>query len=611
MSKTYDFAGWATRNDLKCSDGRTIRRDAFKDQDGLIVPLVWNHQHNDPDNVLGHALLQNRPEGVYAYGTFNDTESGQSAKILVNHGDIVSLSIFANKLKQRGGDVLHGEIKEVSLVLAGANPGAHIDTVLSHSDTDEEEAVISFVGSNLADCFEHTDSFELEEEEETLEHKEGTDEDEGAEEKKEGAKEEMAGEKTIKDIFDSLTEEQKNVVYAIIGKAVDDAKKGNADDEGDEEMKHNAFDYDSYQSQNTLTHADMDTIISNARRGGSLKDAFEDYVDANFIQHADDDENPYANVTYGMKNLDVLFPDARAVTNEPVFIKRDDDWVSKFLNGAKHTPFSRIKSMYADITEEDARARGYIKGKQKKDEVFPLFKRVTTPTTIYKKQKFDRDDIIDIDFDAIPWIKSEMRMMLNEEIARAALIGDGRIPSSDDKINEDCIRPIVKDNVNSVYAFTVEVPAGADADATAKNFIRAAIKGRKNYRGKGTPTLWTTTDFLTDMLLLEDGQGRPLYETTEALARKLRVKEIVEVPVMEGEEGLYGIIVNPADYTFGADKGGNVAMFDDFDIDYNQQKYLIETRCSGALTVPKSAMIMVAAGGSSSGPSTSGDGDRT
>lgn len=581
MPKTYDFAGWATRNDLKCSDGRTIRKDAFKDQDGLIVPLVWNHQHNDPDNVLGHALLENRPEGVYTYGTFNDTESGQNAKIIVSHGDVVSLSIYANHLKQRGGDVLHGAIREVSLVLAGANPGAHIDTVLSHSEDGEEEAVISFVGDNIADCFSHIDTFEVEEE---LKHKE--DAKESAEDEKEGAEEMAEKEKTVKDVFDTFTEEQKKVVYALIGQAIKDAKKGGAD-EGDEDMKHNAFDTDYMDSRNVLTHADMDQIVANAKRGGSMKDAFEDYVDANFLQHDESAVEPY-----GLENIDVLFPDARAVTNEPVFIKRDDDWVGKFLNGAKHTPFSRVKSMYADITEDDARARGYIKGHQKKDEVFPLFKRVTTPTTIYKKQKFDRDDIIDIDFDAIPWIKSEMRMMLNEEIARAGLLGDGRLPSSDDKINEDCIRPIAKDTVNGVYAFTVSVTEGADADATAKNFIRAAIKGRKDYRGKGNPTLWTTTDFLTDMLLLEDGQGRPLYETTEALARKLRVKEIVEVPVMEGMTGLYGIIVNPADYVFGADKGGNVAMFDDFDIDYNQMKYLIETRCSGALVTPKSAMIL-------------------
>lgn len=586
MSKTYDFAGWATRNDLKCSDGRTIRRDAFKDQDGLIVPLVWNHQHNDPDNVLGHALLENRPEGVYTYGTFNDTESGQNAKIIVSHGDVVSLSIYANHLKQRGGDVLHGAIREVSLVLAGANPGAHIDTVLSHSEDDDEEAVISFVGDNVADCFSHIDTFEVEEE---LEHKEDAKE-ESADDEKEGAEKMAEKEKTVKEVFDTLTDEQKNAVYALIGMAVEDAKKGGAD-EGDEDMKHNAFDTDHMNSRNVLTHADMDQIIANAKRCGSMKDAFEDYVDANFLQH-DDEENPYATVEYGMQNLDVLFPDARAVDSAPYLMKRDDDWVGKFLNGAKHTPFSRVKSMYADITEDDARARGYIKGHQKKDEVFPLFKRVTSPTTIYKKQKFDRDDIIDIDFDAIPWIKSEMRMMLNEEIARAGLLGDGRLPSSDDKINEDCIRPIAKDTVNGVYAFTVPVTEGADSDATAKNFIRAAIKGRKDYRGKGNPTLWTTTDFLTDMLLLEDGQGRPLYETTEALARKLRVKEIVEVPVMEGVTGLYGIIVNPADYVFGADKGGNVAMFDDFDIDINQMKYLIETRCSGALVTPKSAMIL-------------------
>ena len=594
MAQKYDFSGWATKNDLKCSDGRTIRRDAFKDQDGMTVPLVWNHQHNDPDNVLGHALLQNRPEGVYTYGSFNDTESGQAAKLLVSHGDVVSLSIYANKLKQRGGDVLHGAIREVSLVLAGANPGASIDTVISHSDTEDEEAVISFVGENLSDCFTHTDEFEeeiseKEEPEEIVEHSD----DKSDDEKNEKEDKPMAEEKTIKDVFDSLTEEQKQAVYALIGMVVEDTK-GN---KGDEEMKQNAFDMDSMQSRNYLSHSDMDTIVAMARRGGSLKDAFNDYVEENFLQH-DDDESEAA--TYGLQNMDVLFPDARAVQNEPVFIKRDDSWVGKFLNAAKHTPFARVKSMYADITEDDARALGYIKGHLKKEEVFPLFKRVTTPTTIYKKQKFDRDDIVDIDFDAIPWIKSEMRMMLNEEIARAGLVGDGRLASSDDKINEDCIRPIYKDTTNQVYAFNVAVTPGADADATAKNFIRAIIKARKDYRGKGSPTLFTTVDMLTDMLLLEDGQGRPLYADEAALTRKLRVKEIVEVPVMENTKRtaggfdytLMGIVVNPADYVFGADKGGNVAMFDDFDIDYNQMKYLIETRCSGALVVPKSAMVV-------------------
>ena len=592
MTKQYDFCGWATKNDLKCSDGRVIRRDAFKEQNGQVVPLVWMHMHDSPSNVLGHAILENRPEGVYCYGKFNDTEAGQVGKELIRNKDIVGLSIYANKLKQNGSDVLHGAIREVSLVIAGANPGAVIDGVVSHGEDVEDEFVLNL-------CLEH-DGMSYEEgeidinEEPVLED----DDEENVEhaDNDKGEDETMAEDKTVKDVVDAMTDDQKKVMYFLLAKALEDnSAEEDTDEEKGDDMKHNVFDNET--RSNVLSHADMDQIIANAKRGGSMKDAFEDYVDSNFLRHDDDEEpvNPYATVEYGMQNIDVLFPDARAVQNEPVLLKRDDDWVGKFLNGAKHTPFARVKSMYADITEDDARAKGYMKATQKKDEVFPLFKRVTPPTTIYKKQKFDRDDIIDIDFDAIPWIKQEMRSMLNEELARAALIGDGRIPSSDEKINEDCIRPIMKDTTNSVYAYNVEVTEGADADATAKNFIRAAIKGRKNYRGKGNPTLWTTTDFLTDMLLLEDGQGRPLYETTEALARKLRVKEIVEVPVMEGETDLLGIIVNPADYVFGADKGGNVAMFDDFDIDYNQMKYLIETRCSGALVVPKSAMILVKA----------------
>lgn len=621
MPQKFDFSGWATKNDIKCSDGRTIRRDAFKDQDGLIVPLVWNHMHNEPDNVLGHALLQNRPEGVYAYGKFNDTESGQNAKLLVNHGDIVSLSIYANHLKQNGGDVIHGSIREVSLVLAGANPGAQIDNIITHGEGDEDSAVIAFIGRDFSDSFEHTLEFEEEIEEEKegaaeevkveepaseeleeLEHKDNEkDADEGTEakEEKEGAKE-MADEKnkTVQDVIDTMTEEQKTVMYALIGQALEDAKANKEDDE-DEEMKHNVFD--SETNKNVLTHSDMDEIMKNAKRIGSLKDAYEGYVQENFIQHADDDEDdPYANVDYGMEHIDVLFPDAQLVGDRPQVVKREDSWVSKFLNGARHTPFSRVKSVYADLTEDDARAKGYIKGTQKKNEVFPLFKRVTTPTTVYKKQQLDRDDVLDLTFDIVPWLKAEMRGMLNEELARAALLGDGRDPSSDEKISESNIRPIYKDTTNDVYAIKVAVDAKEDEEKDAKAFIKAAIKARADFRGTGKPTLYCTTALMTNMLLLEDNMGRRLYATEAELATALRVAEIVEVPVMDAvsrEEGgftyeLEGIIVNPKDYTFGADKGGEVSMFDDFDIDFNQQKYLIETRCSGALTTPKSALVI-------------------
>lgn len=610
MPQKFDFSGWATKNDIKCSDGRTIRRDAFKDQDGLVVPLVWNHMHNEPDNVLGHALLQNRPEGVYAYGKFNDTESGQNAKLLVNHGDIVSLSIYANHLKQNGGDVIHGSIREVSLVLAGANPGAQIDNIITHGESDEDSAVIAFIGRDFSDSFEHTLEFEEDVEEtkelkesEELEHKEEKDTDikDGeteAKEEKEGV-EEMAEEKekTLKDVLDSLTDEQKRAVV-ILMEAAKDAKVNKEDDE-DEEMKHNVFDNET--NKNVLTHSDMDEIMKNAKRIGSLKDAYEGYVQENFLQHADDEEDdPYANVDYGMEHINYLFPDAQLVGDRPQVVKREDSWVSKFLNGARHTPFSRVKSVYADLTEDDARAKGYIKGTQKKNEVFPLFKRVTTPTTVYKKQQLDRDDVLDLTFDIVPWLKAEMRGMLNEELARAALLGDSRDPSSDEKISESNIRPIYKDTTNDVYAIKVAVDAKEDEEKDAKAFIKAAIKARADFRGTGKPTLYCTTALMTNMLLLEDNMGRRLYATEAELATALRVAEIVEVPVMDAvsrEEGgftyeLEGIIVNPKDYTFGADKGGEVSMFDDFDIDFNQQKYLIETRCSGALTTPKSALVI-------------------
>lgn len=639
MPEKFDFSGWATRNDLKCSDGRTIRRNAFAEQNGKIVPLVWMHQHNAPENVLGHALLENRKEGVYAYCKFNDTESGEIGKKLVAHKDIVGLSIYANQLKQNGKDVLHGAIREVSLVIAGANPGATIDSVMMHGETDDEamvlETYLEHDGLTLEDGEVDVDQLEaadIEDEpveepaqeepaeaeasEETIEHadkpskkdkeeevsesKEETSDadssDESSDKNNEGAKEMPGKEKTVQEVFDTLTEEQKNVVYALIGQAIEDAKKSAGDDEG-EEMKHNVFDEQS-DSRNYLSHADKDAIMATAKRYGSLKDAFMEYAEANSLSHADgdDDETP----AYGITGIDALFPDAKAVTQNPAMLSRSTDWVSNFLNGAKHTPFARIKSLYADITADDARAKGYLKGTEKKDEVFPLFHRITSPTTVYKHQKLDRDDLVDIDFDVIPWLKSEMRVLLNEEIARAALVGDGRSASSPDKINEQNIRPIYKDTEQEVYAYYVPVTYGKDENEDAKNLIRSIIKARKNYHGSGKPTLYTTEDNLTSMLLLEDSTGRALYESEAALATKLRVKEIVTVEVMDGMSrtagnktyNLAGIVVNPADYTFGADKGGGVNLFDDFDIDFNQMKYLIETRCSGALTVPKSAMIV-------------------
>ena len=564
----YDFSGWATRTDLKCSDGRTIRRDAFKGCDGKKVPLVWNHNHNDPNNVLGHALLENRPEGVYAYGTFNDSESGKTAKLLVEHGDISSLSIMANQLKQNGGDVLHGVIREVSLVLAGANPGAFIDSVISHGEISDEEAIIY--------TDEHIEMYHADDPEETK--------SESTENTTETKEDNTVAEKTVKDVFDTLTEEQKEVVYALIGAAIEDS---NSNDEEDDNVKHNVFDssVDPRESEDILSHADQMEIIGDAKRYGSMKEAA---------------------LAHGIDNVEWLFPDYKELNNPPTFIQRDMEWVGKVMNAARHSPFSRIKTTFADITEDEARARGYIKGKMKKEEFFSLMKRTTDPQTIYKKQKMDRDDVIDItSFDVIAWLKSEMRMMLNEELARAILVGDGRLASDDDKIQENHIRPIWKDD--DIYTIKARVaPTGTGSsgavtdDDKAKAFIRAAIKARKDYKGSGNPVLFTTEDMLTDMLLLTDEMGRDLYTSESQLATKLRVREIITVPVMENlsrtsgsdELALMGLIVNMNDYNIGADRGGAINMFEDFDIDYNQQKYLIETRCSGALIKPYSAIAL-------------------
>lgn len=574
MEERFDFSGWATRNDLECADGRTIRKDAFKECDGKVVPLVFQHIHDDPNVVLGHCLLENRDEGVYAYGKFNNTDSGRNARELVKNGDITALSIYANKLKQKGGNVLHGVIREVSLVMSGANPGAYIEVPsLSHGDSEDTEfegIIWNDDGTvDTADVVFHSADKAEDPKEETEETKE--------EENKEVA------DKTVKDVIDTMNEEQKKVLYFLVGQAAegageDDDDVEHYDDEGETfDMKYNVFDSTRDEGP-TLSHSEELAILDDAKRGGSLRDSF--------LAHAED---------YGIDGIEWLFPEDHELNNTPQWIKRDTGWVSTVMSGVRHTPFSRVRTTFADITEDEARAKGYIKGNMKKEEVFSLLKRSTSPQTIYKKQKIDRDDKIDItDFDVVAWIKGEMRMMLNEEIARAILIGDGRLPSDDDKISEDHIRPIANDA--DLFAIKKAVAIGADDDATAKNFIRAAIKARKDYKGSGNPTLFTTEDMLTDMLLLEDQIGHALYATEQALATKLRVSKIVTVPVMENHQvdgkDLMGIIVNLTDYTVGADKGGAVEMFEDFDIDYNKEKYLIETRCSGALTMPYSAIIL-------------------
>lgn len=573
----YDFSGWATKNNIRCSDGRTILRDAFKHNDGQTVPLVWNHQHNESANVLGHAVLENREEGVYAYCTFNDTEAGKNAKLLVEHGDVTALSIYANQLKQNGSNVMHGTIREVSLVLAGANPGAFIDSIIRHGEFCEDEAVI-YTGENLS--LEHADQ------------KPSDKEDKAGEDDKGDGKVEGNKQKTIKDVVDSMSEEQKNVLYALVGQALEGKEmaqsaieeNNNIEDGGEQEMKHNVFEGKETNNKDVLSHDAMETIFKDAKRYGSLKESF--------LAHAEN---------YGIKDIEWLFPDAKNVNMPPDFIKRDDSYVQKVMRGVHHVPFSRIKSMHADITADQARAKGYIKGKLKKEEVFTLLKRTTSPTTIYKKQKLDRDDVVDItDFDVVAWLKMEMRMMLDEEIARAILVGDGRLSSDDDKINEMCIRPIATDADLYCVKAPVTVASAATEDEIAKAFIRTVIKSRKEYKGSGSPTLFTTEDVLTNCLLLEDKNGRIIYDTVEKLATALRVKEIVTVEVMEGaktkveeqEKPLMALMVNLVDYYVGADKGGAVNMFDDFDIDYNQQKYLMETRCSGALVKPYSAIAV-------------------
>lgn len=570
----YDFSGYATKNDLKCSDGRTIRRNAFKDNDGSVVPLVWQHQHNDPFNVLGHAQLENRDDGVYAYCYLNDSEQGKHAKTLVQHGDISSMSIFANRLQQRGGDVLHGVIREVSLVLAGANPGAFIDEKsITHSDD----------GTDILEAEIYSDSPI-----QVLAH---ADENQNGSDKKEEKEEDVAdSEKTVQDVVDSMTEEQKNVLYFLVGQAaegeevdVEETDEEIAQSEGYYDMKYNVFDTDG--DEMTLAHDELNACIEEARTGGrKLSDVF---------------------LSHSITDIDILFPEARLVNPTPEMISRRMDWVSGVWNGVKKSPFSRIKSIAADVTADDARARGYVKGNKKLEEVITLLKRVTTPQTVYKVQKLDRDDVIDItDLDVVVWIKAEMRMMLDEEIARAILVGDGRNVSSNDKIKEDNIRPIYQDS--DVYTIHHEVtfPKDATTDQKSETLVEAALRARKNYMGSGNPSFYACNDVINDMLLAKDKIGRRLYSTLTELADALRVKEIIEVPVMENVTrkitvdskektyGLQGLIVNLSDYTVGADKGGEVNLFDDFDLDYNKLEYLIETRVSGALTKPYSAIAL-------------------
>lgn len=635
MDKKFDCSGWATRANMLCSDGRTIRKNAFEDCDGKTVPVVWNHEHNDLNAVLGHALLENRDDGVYAFITFNETDAGQNAKLLVQHKDVDRLSIYANKLKQMGGDVIHGIIREVSLVLAGANPGAVIDTVMAHGEDSEEECVIysgEFI-ENVEPLF-HSDKEEkgaskMSEETKKQEVDNGgktladvynamTDEQKKsvqamigmaiADTKKDNGKKEEPGkevkhsgdssdepaksekkEKTLADVFNTLTDEQKTVVYALIGHALDEAgvdvDEDQADDKenegGNNAMKHNVFDQETNtENQEVLSHSEMIEIFEEAKRNGSLADTV--------LQH-------------GITNIDYLFPDAKTIDDVPGFIKREDDWVAGVMAGVHKTPMSRVKSIFANITADEARARGYIKGKQKVDEVFSLLKRTTSPTTVYKKQKLDRDDVIDItDFDVVAWVKTEMRMMLDEEIARAILVGDGRNNSDESKINEQNIRPIWTDDDVYTVKSEIAISKSTTADEKAKAFIKACIKSRKNYKGSGKPAMYMPEDMLTDCLLLEDANGRMIYDTVDKLATVLRVSKIVTVPVMEGLKRvkganthfLGGIYVNLNDYNLGADKGGAVNMFDDFDIDYNAQKYLIETRCSGAMIKPYGAVAI-------------------
>lgn len=629
MAKSYDCSGWATKANMLCSDGRTIRKNAFEECDGKTVPVVWNHEHNDPNAVLGHAVLENRDNGVYAYISFNNTEAGQNAKTLVQHKDIDRLSIWANKLKQMGGDVIHGVIREVSLVLAGANPGAVIDSVMAHGDGSEEEAII-----RCGEYIDFDDELTHSDEGKKGETEVGTDN----KEQKPAAK--KNDEKTVADVFNTLTEEQKKVVYAMIGQALDDAVAG-TDNEDKGEVKHAASEDNSTDSDETVadvfnTLTDKQKTVVYAMIGQALEDAG---VDTDNVEHSEEGETDFmkcnvfdketntqdqeilahsefqeiigearrrgslkdAFLEHGITDIDTLFPDAQTIDKTPGFIQRDNGWVAGVMAAVHKTPFSRVKSIFADITEDEARAKGYIKGKQKKDEVFKMLKRVTTPVTVYKKQSLDRDDMLDItDFEMIPWLKQEMRMMLDEELARAYLFGDGRSTSAEDKINEQNIRPVWTDDDVYTVKSEIAITKSTTAEEKAHAFIKACIKSRKSYKGSGNPTMYMSEDMLTDCLLLEDKTGRVIYDTVEKLATRLRVNKIVPVPVMEGlsrikganTHFLAGLYVNLTDYNVGTDRGGDVTMFDDFDIDFNKQKYLIETRCSGAMCKPYGAVAI-------------------
>ena len=565
MEHDYDFSGWATKNDLKCSDGRTIRHNAFKDCDGVEVPLVWNHSHGEPENVLGHALLKNMDEGVYCYGTFNDTSSGQVAKVLVQHGDIKALSIYANQLKQIASDVVHGVIREVSLVHAGANPGAYIDTVIAHSDDTDEEAII-YTGEPLS-------LFHADEKSDC-----NKDEKEQPQEKKDGEKsdEKKSDDKTVEEIVNGMSEEEQNVLYALLGQALgesgkDDSKKENENSKEDKEMKHNAFDNDN--KDNALMHDGLNTILKEAKRYGSLKESF--------LAHAAD---------YGINNIELLQPEAQNIYDKPQFINNQpSDWVSKVINGVHNTPFAKVQMMFADITEDEARAKGYIKGKLKKEEVFKLLKRSVTPTTIYKKQKFDRDDLVDAEFDIVPWIRQEMELKLDEEKARAYIFGDGRSSSDEDKINEANIIPVIADS--DLFTIKVEVTPKS-GESLEHAIITNAVLAQDDYQGSGNTTAFIEAKQVSKMLLMEDQFGHRLYKDMKELASAMGVGEVVKVPAGVCPADFYGVILDLRDYNVGMKNGGKKTMFDDFDIDYNQQKYLLETRQSGALTRPYSAIVL-------------------
>ena len=569
--KKFDFSGWATRNDLLCADGRTIRKDAFKDNDGQTVPLVWNHNHVGPEAVLGHALLENRDDGVYAYCTFNDTEDGKRVKTLVRNGDVRSLSIYANKLKQIGSDVIHGCIRELSVVLAGANPGAYIDFVMAHGDGEEDGVIVNY-DENALVLYHSDDAKEPVKEEKTMEPEKKTEN----------------SEKTVQDVIDSMNDEQKTVLYALVGEAIQSGKSNSEEDdeteEGGNNMKHNVFENDTYED--TLMHADIvNNAIADGKRFGSLRDSM--------IAHAAEN-----NIT----DISELFPNDHDLNVTPEWYKEDDGgWVAKIMGSVHHTPFSRVRALFAKMDEATARAHGYIKGNEKQVGMkLAILKRTTQPTTVYIKMAMDRDDKLDLSFDALPWIRAEARKQLDMELARAFLLGDGRDPGLDDKIDELCIRPVLTDDEMYTIQYTVtdgkdyhnDFNSASENDSEAKGVIRAAIKSRKQYKGSGKPTFFTTEDLVTDMLLIEDQNGRRIYESEQALCTALRVKEIITIPELEQRDDIYGIIVNMNDYNVGADKGGAVTTFEDFDIDFNKEKILMETRCSGALVKPKSAIVL-------------------